>query len=59
LVDELVIYLAPKIMGSDGRGLLGSLGLTSMGEVIDLEFTDVRMVGKDLRILAKPVYRED
>lgn len=59
LVDELVIYLAPKIMGSDGRGLLGSLGFTSMDEVIDLEFTDVRMVGKDLRIIAKPLYRED
>lgn len=59
LVDELVIYLAPKIMGSDGRGLLGSLGFISMDDVIDLEFTDVRVVGKDLRIIAKPLYRED
>ncbi len=59
LVDELVIYLAPKIMGSDGRGLFGNLGFTDMGNVIDLEFTDVRMVGKDLRIIAKPLYRED
>lgn len=53
LVDELVIYLAPKIMGSDGRGLLGALGLESMSEVIDLDIQDVRQVGPDIRIVAK------
>lgn len=52
LVDELVLYLAPKIMGSDGRGLLGALGLESMEQVIDLDIQDVRQVGKDLRIIA-------
>lgn len=52
LVDELIVYLAPKIMGSDGRGLLGALGLESMTDVIDLEFKDVRQVGKDIRIVA-------
>ncbi len=34
LVDELILYLAPKLMGSDGRGLMGALGLTSMSDVI-------------------------
>ncbi|KJY82298.1 5-amino-6-(5-phosphoribosylamino)uracil reductase [Vibrio galatheae] len=52
LVDELVVYLAPKIMGSDGRGLLGALGLESMAQVIELDIKDVRQVGKDLRIIA-------
>jgi len=59
LVDELVIYLAPKIMGSDGRGLLGNLGFMDMSDVLDLEFNDVRMVGSDVRIIAKPLYKED
>ncbi|USD50593.1 bifunctional diaminohydroxyphosphoribosylaminopyrimidine deaminase/5-amino-6-(5-phosphoribosylamino)uracil reductase RibD [Vibrio sp. SCSIO 43153] len=52
LVDELIIYLAPKLMGSDGRGLIGALGLTEMAQVIDLTITDVRMVGVDIRITA-------
>lgn len=52
LVDELVLYLAPKIMGSDGRGLLGALGLEAMEQVIDLDIKDIRQVGKDIRIIA-------
>ncbi|CAH1524894.1 bifunctional diaminohydroxyphosphoribosylaminopyrimidine deaminase/5-amino-6-(5-phosphoribosylamino)uracil reductase RibD [Vibrio harveyi] len=52
LVDELIVYLAPKLMGSDGRGLIGALGLTDMAQVIDLTITDVRMVGVDIRITA-------
>lgn len=52
LVDELIVYLAPKLMGSDGRGLIGALGLTEMAHVIDLTITDVRMVGEDIRITA-------
>ncbi|MGR5132967.1 bifunctional diaminohydroxyphosphoribosylaminopyrimidine deaminase/5-amino-6-(5-phosphoribosylamino)uracil reductase RibD [Vibrio alfacsensis] len=52
LVDELIVYLAPKLMGSDGRGLIGALGLTEMAQVIDLNITDVRMVGVDIRLTA-------
>ncbi|CAH1538758.1 fused diaminohydroxyphosphoribosylaminopyrimidine deaminase/5-amino-6-(5-phosphoribosylamino)uracil reductase [Vibrio rotiferianus] len=52
LVDELIVYLAPKLMGSDGRGLIGALSLTEMAQVIDLTITDVRMVGVDIRITA-------
>ncbi|NOI72569.1 bifunctional diaminohydroxyphosphoribosylaminopyrimidine deaminase/5-amino-6-(5-phosphoribosylamino)uracil reductase RibD [Vibrio owensii] len=52
LVDELIVYLAPKLMGCDGRGLIGALGLTEMAQVIDLTITDVRMVGVDIRITA-------
>ncbi|MFV0447184.1 MAG: bifunctional diaminohydroxyphosphoribosylaminopyrimidine deaminase/5-amino-6-(5-phosphoribosylamino)uracil reductase RibD [Vibrio sp.] len=54
LVDELVLYLAPKIMGSDGRGLFGALGLTDMQQVMDLEIKDCRLVGADIRIVALP-----
>ncbi len=58
LVDELVVYFASKLMGSDGRGLIGALGLTEMAQVIDLEITDVRMVGGDIRITANIVRKE-
>jgi diaminohydroxyphosphoribosylaminopyrimidine deaminase/5-amino-6-(5-phosphoribosylamino)uracil reductase len=57
LVDELVLYLAPKLMGADGRGLISALGLSNMEDVIDLLVKDVRMVGKDIRIIATPVYK--
>lgn len=52
LVDELIIYLAPKLMGTDGRGLINLLGLESMDQVIDLEIKDIRMVGSDIRVVA-------
>jgi diaminohydroxyphosphoribosylaminopyrimidine deaminase/5-amino-6-(5-phosphoribosylamino)uracil reductase len=57
LVDELVLYLAPKLMGADGRGLISALGLSNMEDVIDLSIKDMRMVGNDIRIIATPVYK--
>ena len=53
LVDELIIYQAPKLMGSDSRGLVDLQGLTSMAQVPELDITDVRMVGPDIRITAQ------
>lgn len=53
LVDELVLYLAPKLMGADGRGLFHLLGLENMEQVIELDIRDMRMVGPDIRIIAR------
>ena len=53
LVDELVIYLAPKLMGSDARSLMNFHQLSLMSEVPELEFTSIRRLGDDLRIIAK------
>ncbi len=57
LVDELVIYMAPHIMGSDAKGLFNVPALQNMNDRIDLDIKDVRNVGKDLRITAVPVYK--
>jgi diaminohydroxyphosphoribosylaminopyrimidine deaminase/5-amino-6-(5-phosphoribosylamino)uracil reductase len=54
LVDELVIYLAPHLMGDDARGLFRLSGLERMRDRVPLAFEDVRMVGPDLRIKARP-----
>lgn len=51
-VDELIVYLAPKLMGTDGRGLTQLCGLSSMSDVIELDIQDVRMVGSDIRLTA-------
>jgi len=53
LVDELVIYMAPKLLGSNARPLL-SLPLDHMAEQVALDIQDIRMVGDDIRITAKP-----
>lgn len=55
LVDELLFYMAPCILGSDARGWFDDLHLTELDQKVSLQLLDVRMVGKDLRILAKPV----
>jgi len=52
LVDELVLYMAPHIMGSRARGLFNLPALETMAERIDLEITDTRAVGDDWRITA-------
>lgn len=54
LVDEIVLYLAPKIMGSDGRGLFGALGLTDMSQVQNFAIKDLRQVGPDIRVVLTP-----
>ncbi|WP_363929307.1 bifunctional diaminohydroxyphosphoribosylaminopyrimidine deaminase/5-amino-6-(5-phosphoribosylamino)uracil reductase RibD [Thiocapsa sp.] len=54
LVDEILIYLAPHLMGDAGRGLFTLPGLDRMRDRIPLAITDVRAVGRDLRITARP-----
>ena len=55
LVDEIIIYMAPTLMGADARSLLNFSGVDAMSDNINLEITDVRAVGKDWRISAKPL----
>ena len=52
LVDSLILYQAPKLMGSDSRGLIDITGLTSMAQTPLLTITDVGVIGVDIRIMA-------
>jgi diaminohydroxyphosphoribosylaminopyrimidine deaminase/5-amino-6-(5-phosphoribosylamino)uracil reductase len=54
LVDELVIYQAPHIMGSETRGLVSTPSWQSLSDRVALKVTDVRRVGSDTRITAIP-----
>lgn len=56
LVDEIIIYLAPKLMGDSARGLAVLSELTEMAQVPTFSFTDIMQIGDDLRITAKPEY---
>lgn len=53
LVDEYVLYLAPVLLGSTARPLL-DWPLASMRDQRRLVVTDTRMVGGDIRLVAKP-----
>lgn len=52
LVDELVVYIAPHLMGHEGRPLLLLPGLVGMTDRVILSITEVRTVGSDLRLTA-------
>lgn len=53
-VDELILYLAPALVGDAARGLFNLPALESLADKRRLAFRDVRLVGGDLRILARP-----
>ena len=50
LVDEIILYMAPTILGADARGLFNLPGLDQMKHKIDVNIQDVRAVGDDWRI---------
>jgi len=50
LVDELILYQAPKLMGAEGKGLANMPSLTHLNQAKELQISDVRMIGKDIRI---------
>ena len=52
LIDELVVYLAPQILGDMARGMAQLGELTQLDQRIALSWQDVRQIGKDLRIIA-------
>lgn len=49
LVDEMVLYMAPCLLGSDARALL-NWPMTTMAEKQTLTILDNRMVGQDIRL---------
>lgn len=56
LVDEIVVYMAPHIMGDSAKGLFHLPGLSSMKQRIPLTTVDMRVIGKDWRFTLKPDY---
>ena len=54
LVDEIVLYMAPSLLGSNARGLFDLGEISIMSDQIKLSLIDVRSIGNDIRIIAKP-----
>jgi len=53
LVDELILYLAPVLMGDAARGLFALPELQQMDQRKALTMQDVRLVGQDIRVMAR------
>jgi diaminohydroxyphosphoribosylaminopyrimidine deaminase/5-amino-6-(5-phosphoribosylamino)uracil reductase len=58
LFDELVLYLAPCLLGAEARPLAEIGVLSALEQRLTLQFTDVTMIGGDLRITARPVAKQ-
>lgn len=56
LIDEFIFYYAPKLMGADAKAMFAMPELTEMMQVSALQIIDVRQVGEDIRLRAKPVF---
>ncbi|MCP4491353.1 MAG: bifunctional diaminohydroxyphosphoribosylaminopyrimidine deaminase/5-amino-6-(5-phosphoribosylamino)uracil reductase RibD [Gammaproteobacteria bacterium] len=54
LVDELVIYMAPMLLGSKARGAFDLGELTEMQSRIGCKINQVKAIGDDLRIILSP-----
>ncbi len=56
LLDELLIYYASKLMGCAAKGMFAMPEFTGMNQAITLDILDVRQIGADIRLRAKPNY---
>ena len=54
LVDEMRLFVAPTLLGGEARPLFVLPGLTRMAQQRPLEILDVRAVGRDWCITARP-----
>jgi diaminohydroxyphosphoribosylaminopyrimidine deaminase / 5-amino-6-(5-phosphoribosylamino)uracil reductase len=54
LVDELVLYVAPTLLGADAAPLLHVSGLGPPGALPAFDYQDVERIGEDLRLTLTP-----
>lgn len=54
LVDEVILYLAPKLLGHEARGIFSLPGLDHLADSPRLRIKDLRQIGEDVRIIACP-----
>jgi diaminohydroxyphosphoribosylaminopyrimidine deaminase/5-amino-6-(5-phosphoribosylamino)uracil reductase len=47
-VDELIVYIAPKLLGNAARGLCALPGLEELSQAPHFKFNEIRQVGPDV-----------
>jgi len=53
LIDQVVAYLAPKLLGA-GPAVLQDAGITTMADAVCLDVLEVSRLGDDLKLVARP-----
>lgn len=53
LVDEIIIFLAPHLLGDDARGMIKLPELMHLDQKKLLGIQDLRMIGQDIRVIAR------
>ncbi len=54
-IDEMHLFVAPTLLGGEARPLFALPGLERMAQQRPLHIDDIRAVGRDWRIVARPV----
>ena len=54
LVDELLLYVAPVMLGERARPLFDNLQIDEMTERLDMRIVETRRIGGDVRVLLQP-----
>ena len=54
LIDELIVYMAPNVLGDTARGMFSLPPLHGMDQRREFEITDIRKIGNDLRLMLRP-----
>lgn len=53
VVDELLVYIAPKVLGESARGMFNLPGVERLADARRLQLTDVTRIGEDVRLRAR------
>ncbi len=54
LVDELLLYVAPVLLGASARPLFEGLEIDQMGQRLRMRIVETRRIGDDVRVLLQP-----
>ncbi|PHM69598.1 bifunctional diaminohydroxyphosphoribosylaminopyrimidine deaminase/5-amino-6-(5-phosphoribosylamino)uracil reductase RibD [Xenorhabdus kozodoii] len=54
LVDELILYIAPKVLGNSARGLFAIPELQKLSDAPEFSLFDVQQIGPDVRLRLRP-----
>jgi len=56
VVDELIIYLAPRLLGANARPLMQLPAPLRLADAPTLKFIECTQMGEDLRLIARPTH---
>lgn len=56
LIDEIIIYIAPKILGNEAKPLFILKNQLKLLECFKGNFTKIKKIGPDIKIILEPVY---